>query len=517
MQQPTQQTQPTPQQVFEEAYKLLRMGEVFEAAKRAGKLRAHFPDDIPILALHGFVLAKMGVHPQALSDLIKAAQLTENGLKNEEDENPSRPRIVDQLIRLSVQICRSSLAIGEMKAADESIEHALKWDPDRGDAVAAKAELLAKQGKVDEALAILTKGFEDKLESMPLALSKASVLLGLEAVDTKLLNDVKEQLESEAQVSGHGALDLGDLLRALGMVCDRLGEHDDAFNAFRRAAKLRRGAYDPRAHTMMTTKIIHDWNSDALAKLSKPSQSGERFVLVIGAPHSGAHELSELLGQIEGATVVGPLETLSTAGVRHLGARQGVLRPVPFEPNKLRGTQLKEAGQAYSDQLVAMMPKFDLDSGSDATLRAIDTHPLNITLAGAAAMILPGINIVMCRRDPMESTLACYCDAMVGNHPYAGDLVNAAGFVADCNRMLDHWAGLLGDDAIGANVLEVNYADLVADPKKTAAKVARDIGLDARATAIKSLPSFDQGPGEHVDSYKQFTKPIVGFFEPANA
>ena len=78
MQQQQQGNQPTPAQVFEEAHRLLRVGDVFEAAKRAGKLRAHFPDDIPILALHGFVLAKLGVHAQALSDLIRSAQMTED-------------------------------------------------------------------------------------------------------------------------------------------------------------------------------------------------------------------------------------------------------------------------------------------------------------------------------------------------------------------------------------------------------------------------------------------------------
>mgnify|MGYP000021997641 CR=1 FL=1 len=509
MQQSPQQTQPTPQQVFEEGYRLFRMGEVFEAAKRAGKLRMHFPDDIPILTLHGLILAKMGIHPQALSDLIKAAQLTEHALENDEEENPSRPRIVDQLIRLSVEICRSSVVIGEYAAATEAIENALKWDPDRGDAVAAKAQLLAKQGKADEALALIAQGQTDKLDLRPLVLGKAGVLLEAESPDKKALNTTIKELETESQVSGLGALDLGDLLRTIGMVHDRIGNHDEAFSAFRRAAKLRRGTYDPRSHTMMSTKVIHDWDSATISKLVKPEQSGERFVLVLGAPHSGVGELSEMLAQIDDVTVVGPLESLSSTCVRHLGARQGVLRPVPFDASKLRGGQLKEANETYTNQIVPMM-------GASSS-RGIDTHPHNIPLAGAAAAFMPGIHIVMCRRDPMESTLATYCDAMIGNHPYAGDLINAAGYVADSNRMLDHWASTLGEEGVGANVVQVKYADLVSDPKKTAAKVAREIGLDARATSIKHTPAFDRGPGAHPDAYESFTKAIEGFFDPASS
>ncbi len=506
---PAQQNQPSPETVFKEAHHLFRMGDVFEASKRAGKLRHHFPDGIPFLALHGFVLAKMGVHPQALSDLIKAAQMTEHALmQDSEAENPARPRIVDQLIRLSVQICRSSLAIDEVKAAEEAVELALKWDPDRGDAVAAKAELQAYKGEQSEALATIAQGIKDKLDELPLVLTKAKILLDAQDPDTKALKELIGELETQSNASGLGAMDLGDLLRAIGDANDRIGEHDAAFHSYRRAANLRRGQHDPRAHTMMTTKLIHDWTSETMAKMTKPEQSGERFVLVLGSPHSGANELIEMLGQIDDVRVLGPLETLSFSCIQHLGAKQGVLRPVPFEPSKIRGGQLKDASNAYTTQVSAMLRETDI--------RGIDTHPLNIPIAGAASAFLPGINIVMCRRDPMESTVATYCDAMVGNHPYAGDLLNAAGFVGDCNRVMDHWADTLGSDEIGANIVSVDYSDLVGDPKKAAAKVAREIGLDARATAIKKVPTFDRGPGAHPDAYAAFTKPIAGFFDPAS-
>jgi len=257
---------------------------------------------------------------------------------------------------------------------------------------------------------------------------------------------------------------------------------------------------------MMSKKIINDWTTEHLGKLIKPENTGERFVLMLGAPKSGVEELSTMLGQLEGVSVVGPLETMGTVCVRHLNARQGVLRPVPFEPTKLRGAQLKDGGAEYSTQASAM-------SVLDDASKLVDTHPLNIPLAGAAAMMLPGINIVICQRDPMESTIACYCDAMVGNHPYSGDLVNAAGFVSDCNRMLEHWATTLGDEAVGANIIEVSFAELAKDPKKIAAKVAREMGLDVQATAIKRTPSFDRGPGTHPDAYTSFTKPIAGFFD----
>lgn len=506
--QPAQQ-QPTPKQFFEEAHRLLRVGDVYEASRRAGKLRMYFPDDPPVLTLHGMVLAKLGVHPQALSDLIRAARLTEQALKDEEDENPARPRIVDQLIRLSVQICRSSMEIGEYAPADEAIELALRWDPERGDAVAAKAELLAARGSGAEAIKLIEQAQRDELDPMPLALAKGRVLLGDESASDESLAGVVAELETQASVVGLAALDLGDLLRTIGRIQDRLGHYDDAFTAFRRAAKLRRDKHDARAYTTMTTKVLHDWSSEHLRKLVKPEQPGEGFVLVLGAPESGVEEMAQMLGQFDGATVLGPLETLASVCARHLGATRGVLRPVPFEPHKLRGNQLAQGGQDYRQQVEGI-------AGAGAS-RFIDTHPLNIPLAGAAAMMLPGINIVMCRRDPLEASLACYCAPMIGHHPYAGDLLDCAGFVADSNRMLDHWARVLGDESIGANIVQVQYRDLVSDPAGAGAKVAQEIGLQASEAAISRVPRMDKGPGAHPELYKNHTRQIRDLLGALNA
>lgn len=510
MTQSAQANQPTPQQVFQEAHRLLRLGDVYEASRRAGKLRAHFPDDIPIVSLHGLVLAKLQLHPQALGDLVRAAQMTEEALKKDDGEgNPARPRIVDQLVRLRVQICRSSTAIGAFEAAEEAIDSALGWDPDRADAVGAKAEMFGADGDFSDAHELIAQGFKDKLDTMPLTLARARVLLMDPSSGNEALTGVIPELEKETSVAGLPVLELGDLLRVLGMVHDRLGHYDDAFNAFRRAARLRRSNYDPRSYTMMTTKVITEWTLSNMGKVIKPDLLGQHHTLIFGAPMTGVTQLAQLLESFDDLSVVGPLETLSSACVQFLGARQGVLRPVPLQPNMLRGSQLKDAGRAYAGQLRML-------AGDDES-NCIDTHPLNIPLAGAAALMLPGINIVICRRDPIESAIACYCDAMPGNHPYAGDLLNAAGFVADSNRMLDHWAQTLGDESIGANIVEVQYTDLVSDPKHTAARVARALGADASEDSIVRVPHMPAGPSTHPQDYKNYTRSIRDLLEPTPA
>jgi tetratricopeptide (TPR) repeat protein len=131
MQPRPQQAEPTPKDFFEQAKRLMAVGDVFEASKRAGKLRAHFPEEPPILAIHGYALAKLGAHEAAIRDMRASSRLTLQSLEEGDEENPARPRIVDQFIRLQSEIGRSLTALGEFNDAGDEIEQALDMDPDR--------------------------------------------------------------------------------------------------------------------------------------------------------------------------------------------------------------------------------------------------------------------------------------------------------------------------------------------------------------------------------------------------
>ena len=58
------------------------------------------------------------------------------------------------------------------------------------------------------------------------------MLFASESTSKKAFEGLADELDQQSQVSGMGAMDLGDLLRALGMAYDRLGSYDDAFGAF---------------------------------------------------------------------------------------------------------------------------------------------------------------------------------------------------------------------------------------------------------------------------------------------
>jgi tetratricopeptide (TPR) repeat protein len=465
--QPNQKQQPTPQDTFLSAKGAYRVGDYTEAVKFSGLLRAHFPDHPPVLAIHGRILSRMGLDLPALPDLEKAADLTEDALINGDDQNPTRPQIVDQLFQVCIAWCNSLVRTGDPEGAIAVIDRALVYDAERHDAIAAKAEALASMDKADEAKKLISDHMDNAFDRIRLTISLGRIELSTaDKPDEAVIAALSEQTDRV----GLNASDLMDALRVLGDLQDRAGNHDNAFSAYRRAANLRRSQFNPEAHAQLTNTLIQNWTADEMSKLVKSEADGSSMVLLLGAPCSGVEELAALLDQADTISNVGPIESMLLGAKKVFGANSGVIRPVVFSPKGLRGKQFSDAAGIYASSVMPFVR-----AGAN---RAIDTNEFNIWLAGLAALILPGIKIVFCRRDPRDATLDCYTADMPGLHPYAKELVHAAAYIADCNRMMDHWMTTLADDRVACEIHEVQYADLIADPIECARKLATKLGAD---------------------------------------
>ncbi len=506
MQPNTQQQQPTPKDFFEQAKRLLAVGDVFEASKRAGKLRAHFPEEPPILAIHGFTLAKLGAHGPAIADMRKSLRLTLQSLEDGDEDDQSRPRVVDQYVHLQTEIGRSLTALGEFEDAMDEIELAIAMDPDRADTVSAKAELLSAMGQSDEAVALLEDGLARKLDEIPLMIGMAKVLDEAPNADEVRMKACAEKLGVLCDEVGLAAGELMSILRAHGTMCDHLGEYSDAYNSFRRAAKLRRGGYNAELHAKIANKIMGQWTPDRIAKLVRPEiEIGARRVLLAGSSMSGMVEVEALLERLPDAIAVGPIESLGMICTTGMNSAKGVLRAVVPTPDGHRGDQLAKLAGTYSSHC---------DTAAQmGGMITIDSHPHNLPLMGAAASALRGVRIINCRRDPIEHALAIYCGEMAGNHPYAGDLLATAAYVKDCDRMMDHWIEALNDERVGAKVIDVQYEQLMNDPVAVLHQLGDALGVavsDDMAAGLEATRA--KGPGSHASEYGSASKTLREFF-----
>lgn len=496
----------SPQEFFEQAKRLLAAGDVWGASQRTGFLRSYFPEDPPILALHGYVLARLGAYGAAIVDMKRSSDETLKALEEGDEENPNRPRIVDQYIRLQSEIGRCLGRLGQPDAGAEEIDRAIEMDPDRADAIGARAEVDAMGGDTDGALARLDDATARTLEEFPIAISEARILSSMDAPDPARLERCAARLTALSEEVGIPAGDLGTILRALGDVLDRKGNYDDAFRAYRRASKLRRSQFEPGAHAQLTSAVIKRWTPDAIGKLVRPEgRPGARRVLIVGTPSSGIEMCENLVAALPEARPMGSIETLWALITNNFKVVNGPIRGIVPDPTVIRGDQLRALAGGYAKE-------------SDRVARGpghitLDRNPYNIGQVGLAAAAMEGLCVINCRRDPVAHTLALLCDELPGNHPYANDPIATSSYVRDMDRMMDHWRDTLVGDPVGARVIDVNHDDIANDPKGTLKAICEAFGFECPDDVVGALePTPARGPGSHPDSYAGHIKGVREFF-----
>jgi|GEM_PF-1200260 len=497
--QPNQQQ--SPQQVFEQARRMLALGDAHEAAQRAALLRSHFPGQTPMVALHGLAVAALGLHELAVEDLAAAADATESALKERASDDVNLPRIADQLIRLTTQLARSYEALGRRAEADAALARALGVDPEDPFATQAKVEMLAGRAEIDAARAFLDEANGLGLEELPAAMSAAAVALARRDTSADEFRMLALRLRALTEAVGLDAVTQSMALRRCGELFDRAGEGDDAFRAFTRAANFKRGTFDAAAHARVTSGVISVWTAAAMGKVKKPTAGGAGVVFVVSAPCSGGEELGRAMAAHDSVASAGPSEVLTMAALRQAGAKGTKHRPVVTNPSQLRGSQLGELAKLYMAQTAR-----NAYPGGRSVL--VDSSPLHTHLIGLAAMAMPEAKFVLVRREPRSNALACFFGATPGHHPYARDLATTASYLRDVRMLMDHWASVL--PAMGCTVVETSREALVANPDAETARVMAAIGLDGAVAG----PRFGAEAADHPDRYAKRLGPVEPFFAP---
>ncbi len=505
MQQTQQNQQNSAQDTFLRAKAAYQLGDFVEASKHAGILHAQFPNETPIQSINGIIFSRLGLDAQALQDLSNAAETMEQALKKDE-ENPARPRIIDQFSLVCTALCNSLVRLDQPEQALQVIDRALAFDPDRTDAIAAKAEALFANNDQSGAIKLLEDSANTELATIRPAISRGRIAL---AQDAKPDPDIISLLRDQSERVGVPGMDLIDALRTLGDLENHAGNHENAFSAYRRAANLRRGEYTPEKNTNVTNGIIAQWTTEEMSKIARPNPNASNStpVLLLGAPCSGVNELGSALGQADAISCLGPIESLGLIAHRVFDAKQGMLRPTLLSPKGLRGKQLETGAKRYLKQSEAF-------AGPETKL-TVDTNPINVFHAGLAALMLPGLKIVLCRRDPIEATLNTYAADLPGHFPYAADLMHAASYVADCNRLMDHWASVLTDEHFACEIHTVQYTDLendlIGSAQALASKLTDSDSVSINSASIK-LPTSLQSK-----NYRTRLKQVEAFFAHISA
>lgn len=390
----------------------------------------------------GRLRRRIGRHEAALDAYDRALDL---GVRGPEEARLNRAVI------LSEDLHRPDEAEAELNAA-------LTLNPRFAPAWLNLGNLHEDRGRRDPARA----AYEQALALEPgnvLALARLAGVARASGPDDPLI----ARLRAALKVIGTGSPDertaRADLGFALGRLLDEAGAYDEAFAAYAQANRDSRlipgppGArYDRGAQEAVVDQLI------AAFPQARDGEGGEDAPLFIcGMFRSGSTLAEQILAAHSRVTPGGELELLPALVRRHL-------QPWPGSLKTLEDGRIASLRAAYLDGLHARLPDADVIS---------DKRPDNFLHVGLIKTLFPKARIIHTRRDPLDNCLSCCFLHLSHAMPWALDLEDAAHWLIQQERLMDHWKSLWPDD-----IHTLDYDALVADPEAKVRGLLDFCGLD---------------------------------------
>jgi len=174
---------------------------------------------------------------------------------------------------------------------------------------------------------------------------------------------------------------------------------------------------------------------------------GHEVILIVSLPRSGSTLVEQILAShpdVEGANEINDLRDVIDAETRRRGLAfpSWVLDATAEDWHRLGIEYLTQAARWRNTK-----PRFT------------DKNLLNWYLVGAALTMLPAARVVVVRRDPLETCLACYRQYFTGIGGFACDLDDMADYCANFLRLTRFWL-----DKFPTRVFDLQYETLLVEP-----------------------------------------------------
>ncbi|MBS0515789.1 MAG: sulfotransferase [Proteobacteria bacterium] len=230
-----------------------------------------------------------------------------------------------------------------------------------------------------------------------------------------------------------GPLDIDDrnsILFALARGYEDLGRHADAFRAYRE------GNASVRRHVHWDAARFSAQVDATLAAFTPPPRGASRrqggeVVFIVSLPRAGSSLTEQILAshpQIDGAGELSDLHAVLQEESRRRG------EPFPAWVAQASADDWQRLGADYLQRTARWR---------DERPRFTDKLPDNWRYVGAALAMLPEARIVVCRRDPVETALACFRQLFAGGgQPFSYDLDDIARHSRDFDRAVQRWREL---------------------------------------------------------------------------
>ncbi|MBN8885081.1 MAG: sulfotransferase [Rudaea sp.] len=401
-----------------------RLGDHARAIDCFRRVLAAHPDDSDIHVCLGIALHERGETADAVQHLRQACALD--------------PRSASAWFNLGEALVQQ-VHTGEAVVA---LRRALELDPAHVSARLSLSKAQASLGEIDTAIA----GFRELLRRDP---GNAEGWFGLSNLNTV-------RFDAADVVSLQRALTRQDLpprsRELLGFsyakALEDQGDYAQAFEAFRtaNASRRRRVTWDAAGERKRVEEIQRVFADGTPSPLD--DRLGAEAILIVSIPRSGSTLVEQILAshpQVEGANEIKDMTEIIDAETRRRNSA------FPLWVPDATAEDWQRLGRDYLARTARWRrtrPRFT------------DKSLLNWYLVGAALAMLPAARVVIIRRDPVETCLACFRQLFSERSSFACDLDELADYCIDFLRLTRFWR-----EQFPERVLDLQYETLQAEPE----------------------------------------------------
>lgn len=469
-------------QHFGAAARALDRGEFARAAAALQPLAAAYPDHPEVLRLEAGLLSGRGEHAAAVATMRRAIaahpasavfQNTFATILAEAGDLDAAIIALEAARRLQPGNTAATYNLGILQVrrgrldeAERSLREVAAQSPQNLQAQLQLADLLRMRGATDAALA----AYRSLIERAPWC---GGAWWGLAELRAAPFDDADRTAMQAALVRSEATPeDRIAIGYALARAFEDAGRLDESLAQLSRA-KAQAAARQPwpAAAFSRTVDAVVAAFTPPPASLAPPD-AGHGIIFITGLPRSGTTLAEQILAshpEVEGAGELPDLAlVIAGEGRRRDASYPGwVASASPDDWARLGALYLERTAFRRRERP-----------------RMVDKMPGNWLHAGAIRAMLPGARIVVCRRDPLETCLACYRQRLPGNL-YANSFEDLAAYWHDFDRFVAAMRTLHP-----RALHELDHEKLLADPEATIRSLLEscDLPFDPACVAFHRNP-----------------------------
>lgn len=418
------------------------------------------PDDPDERIWHGMALSRHGNGAAAFEELRRACELAPDS------------------VLAWYNLGEVSRALAKPDEAVAAFERALALDPTHTPAMLALARTRASSGHIDVAVS----GLREILKREP---DNAEVWFAL--ANLKVVSFDPDELAYLERAFADTRADVSARIWfgfTLSRALEDHGDYARAFEILEIANTLQRSQVQwegPREHSRVEA-IMRVF--EAPMPPPRDPELGSEVIFIACIPRSGSTLVEQILAshpEVEGANEIDDLKQQIDAETW----RRGVAFPLWMPETRPR--HWWRMGQDYLRSTARWRERKP---------RFTDKSLSNWTTVGPALAMLPAARVVVCRRDPLETCLACYRQLFTQGAAFSFDLDEMADYCIDFMRLTRFWLEKFPD-----RVMDLEYETLIAEPEPTIRRLLDFCGLQfdpaclefhRTERAVLSVPSAAQ-------------------------